>query len=185
MKRKTPQITTTESPPFWGGEIIDSTNQFYLEISKNVLTEKEYEILEKLLLEKYSIRMLSKNYNVGDEKIKQIYKKVYTKVKYLSGLLKEMEKQKKNKKIDDAFLNKKISESSFPFSIRLHNVLNRNGCKTFGDLIAIHIHDYPKFKGFKIKCITEFIRFIEFENIQEKFDGLCEFKNKYLSEKDR
>ena len=30
-------------------KVIDMTNRFYLEISKNLLSDREYEILEKLL----------------------------------------------------------------------------------------------------------------------------------------
>ena len=32
-------------------KIIDLTNHFYLEMSKNVLTEKEYDIMQKTLIE--------------------------------------------------------------------------------------------------------------------------------------
>jgi hypothetical protein len=34
-------------------KVIDMTNRFYLEISKNLLSDREYEILEKLLIKKY------------------------------------------------------------------------------------------------------------------------------------
>jgi len=190
--RKISHINTTENPPFPEWETIDLTNRFYLEISKNVLTGKEYEILKRLLVDKYSVSMLLKNYNVENTRVKQIFQKVFDKVKSLSEHLKEMDIQKERRnncppeipeseKIDDDFPSKKISESSFPFSIRLYNVLTRMGCKTFGDLVEIPIHNYPKYNGFKIKCTTEFISFIEYENMEEKFDGFYEFKKKYMS----
>lgn len=35
--------------------VIDRTNRFYIEMSKQVLSEKEYDLLQKLLIDKMSL----------------------------------------------------------------------------------------------------------------------------------
>lgn len=181
-------------------KIIDMTNQFYLEISKNILSEREFEIMEKILIEKCPLEELSQKYEVGIDRIRQIYRNTLHKVKIISGLLQEITclKAKRNqlrkeyvseyKKLSEkniqspevGMLNKKISNSFFPFSGRLWSILETMELETMEDLCSIPIRDYLKYRGFKTKCITEFIQFIEFENIEDQFDEFYEFKKKYF-----
>ena len=50
-----------------------------------------------------------------------------------------------------------------------------------GDIYIYDVLDvYPKFRGFKGNCIKKFIRFIEFENLENYCEGnFYEFKKKY------
>ena len=89
----------------------------------------------------------------------------------------------KNKVRKTCLENKKIIDSSFPFSTRLWNMLNRMEWETYQDLIDIPISDFPKYRGFRGKCMEEFIRFIEFENLEDEFEGFYEFKERHISSK--
>ena len=71
-------------------KIIDMTNQFYLEISKNILSEREFEIMRKILIEKCPLEELSQKYEVRIDRIRQIYRNTLHKVKTVSGLLQEI-----------------------------------------------------------------------------------------------
>lgn len=181
-------------------KIIDMTNQFYLEISKNILSEREFEIMEKILIKKCPLEELSQKYQVGIDRIRQIYRNTLHKVKTVSGLFQEIAclKAKRNqlrkecvseyrklsrKNIQSpevGMLSKKIINSYFPFSGRLWSILEKMELETLEDLCSIPIRDYLKYRGFKTKCITEFIQFIEFENIEDRFDEFYEFKKKYF-----
>lgn len=181
-------------------KIIDMTNQFYLEISKNILSEREFEMMEKILIEKCPLEELSQKYEVGIDRIRQIYRNTLHKVKIISGLFQEITrlKAKRNqlrkeyvseyKKLsrknfqssDMDMLSKKIINSCFPFSGRLWSILQTMELETLEDLCSIPIRDYLKYRGFKTKCITELIQFIEFENLEDQFDGFYQFKKKYF-----
>lgn len=67
--------TNPESVNVSVSKIIDMTNRFYLEISKNILSESEYEIMKKILLDKCPITVVSEKYDVGYVRIKQILSK--------------------------------------------------------------------------------------------------------------
>ncbi|QOW10141.1 hypothetical protein Q73A0000_07085 [Kaistella flava (ex Peng et al. 2021)] len=180
-------------------KIIDLTNQFYLEMSKNILDEKEYDIMSKLLIEKQSLQTVSVEYDVTKEAIRQNYKKIFFKIKSVSELVTEINalKEKKNllyqeylseyKKMTKRNSEKEIFnsdrrliDSHFPFSKRLWNMLVSLEIYTFNDLLENPLEIYPKFRGFKGSCLKEFICFIEFENLENHFDeNFYEFKEKY------
>ena len=46
-------------------KLIDRTNRFYIEISKKVLSEKEHDILQKLLIEKKTLTEVGDNYGIN------------------------------------------------------------------------------------------------------------------------
>ena len=184
-----------------GQKIIDMTNHFYLGMSKNILDEKEYDIMHKLLIDKQPLEIISTKYGVTKEAVKQTYKKIFFKIKSVSGLVNEINVLKERKhelyleylseyrkmtrenSIKNIFVSdRKITESHFPFSKRLWNMLIMLEIYTFDDLLEIPLENYPKFRGFKGKCLEEFIRFIEFENIERYFeDDFYEFKGKYIT----
>lgn len=177
-------------------KIIDMTNQFYLEMSKNILSEREYEIMEKILVDKCPLEFLSEKYDVEYGLIRRIYESVLYKVKSVSGLIRDVDllqekiKQLSKESISDfkaisenstrktEFQNRNITESSFLFSSRLRNMLKKMDMVTFKDLTNIPITDYPKYRGFRGKCMEEFVQFIEFENLEDEFEGFYEFKGK-------
>jgi len=180
-------------------KIIDMTNQFYLEMSKNILDEKEYDIISKLLIEKQSFQTVSAEYGVTKEAVRQTYKRIFFKIKSVSELvtkindLKEKKNQlyqeylseykkmtKENSGKENFNSERKLIDSHFPFSKRLWNMLVSLEIYTFNDLLENPLDMYPKFRGFKGNCIKDLIRFIEFENLENYFEGnFYEFKSKY------
>lgn len=70
----------------------------------------------------------------------------------------------------------KLVDSKFPFSKRMLNFFNNAGISTTADLTTIPLPTYTCFRGFKNKSKKEFIAYIEFEQIQEFFDGFHEWK---------
>ena len=180
-------------------KIIDMTNQFYLEMFKNILDEKEYDIISKLLIKKQSLQTVSAKYGVTKEAIRQTYKKIFFKVKSVSELVTEINalKEKKNQLYQEYLSeykkmtkensekenfnsDKRLIDSHFPFSKRLWNMLVSLEIYTFNDLLENPLDMYPKFRGFKGNCIKDLIRFIEFENLENYFEGnFYEFKSKY------
>ncbi|RDC55354.1 hypothetical protein DU508_17425 [Pedobacter chinensis] len=170
--------------------LIDRTNSFYIDMSKKVLTEKEYEIIYQMLVSKKPIIELANDYNLSSERIRQIYRDAYNKVKSITELFQEIDyyKQRRDKlkgecrndfreirMLDDAekteVLKKKLIDSAFPFSKRLWNMLVSLDIHIIGDLVSIPLQEYQNFRGFKRVCKSELIAFIEFENIEELFDG--------------
>lgn len=180
-------------------KIIDMTNRFYLDMTKNILSDNEYDIMKKILIGKYTLQSIAAEYGLTEQRITYIYKKASFKVKSVSELVKEINalKEKRNqlyktylseykeltkgRKKNTVFdFDKKISESCFPFSKRLWNMLCLLEVYTYRDLFEDTLDTYPKYRGFKGKCVKEFIQFIEFENIEEYFeDDFYEFKEKF------
>lgn len=66
-------------------EIIDMTNELYLRMSESILSEKEYGIMRKLLLEKQSISSLSAEYNMTEMEVKMIYRDIFFRMKSVLG----------------------------------------------------------------------------------------------------
>lgn len=177
--------------------LIDRTNRFYIDMSRKVLTEKEYEIIYQMLVNKKPVIELANDYNVSHQRIRQIYKDAYNKVKSITELFQEIDfyKQRRDKlradyrneynelrTLDEAtkaeVLKKKLIESAFPFSKRLWNMLFSLDIHTIGNLVAIPLQEYQNFRGFKTVCKKELIAFIEFENIEELFEGYRNWSKK-------
>lgn len=74
--------------------VIERTNRFYIEMSRKVLSEKEYEVLQKLLIEKMTLEEVATIYGVTGESVRQIYEKTYKKVKSVIQLLAEIDDYK-------------------------------------------------------------------------------------------
>ncbi|PZR27584.1 MAG: hypothetical protein DI535_10185 [Citrobacter freundii] len=177
--------------------LIDRTNIFYIDMSRKVLTEKEYEIVYQMLVNKKTIIELANDYNLTRERIRQIYRDAYNKVKSITELFQEIDyyKQRRDKlradyrneyselrMLDEAakaeVLKKKLIESAFPFSKRLWNMLAALDIHTIGDLATIPLQEYQNFRGFKIVCKKELKAFIEFEHIEELFEGYRNWSSK-------
>ena len=177
--------------------IIDRTNRFFIEMSRKVLTEREYEILYQMLVNKKPMVMLANDYKLSRERIRQIFRDAYNKVKSITELFQEIDyyKELRDKlradyrkeyrelrKWDDAekneVLKKKLIDSAFPFSKRLWNILVSLDIYSIGDLAAIPLEEYQRFRGFKRMCKRELIAFIKFENIEELFDGYHKWSKK-------
>lgn len=174
--------------------VIDRTNRFYIEMSKQVLSEKEYDLLQKLLIEKMPLTKAAEQYGVSSEYVEELYEKTCNKVKAATELMCEIDyyekklqklKHELNPNPSPAQIRKEKAEkdrqkllynSEFPFSRRLQGVLETLEIRTIGDLANIPLKDFQHFRGFKIKCKEELIAFIEFENIAYLFKGFSRWK---------
>jgi predicted DNA-binding protein YlxM (UPF0122 family) len=177
--------------------IIDRTNRFYLEISQKLLSEKEYDILRLLLLEKQPVTEVATLYHVSPERIYQIYRTTHDKVKCVAGTLKEIGyyKEVRDRLVREAshygikfepspeerlMLSMPLFDSPFPFSRRMYNMLCYLEVGTVGDLAAIPLKDLQNFRGFKTLCKKELIAFIEFEGMESLFEGFYQWKEDFF-----
>lgn len=69
----------------------------------------------------------------------------------------------------DAKLQMQLSESDFRFSKRMLNFFSSVEIYTVRQLTEIPLSKFTCFRGFKNKCMTELMAFIEFEQIQNYF----------------
>lgn len=56
------------------------------------------------------------------------------------------------------------------------NFFERAGISTIADLTSIPLPSYTCFRGFKLLCRKELVAYIEFEQIQDLFEGFHEWK---------
>ena len=175
-------------------DVIERTNRFYIEMSRKVLSEKEYDVLQKLLIEKMTLQEVSAIYGVTGENVRQIYERTYKKVKNVTQLLSEIDDYKhkleqlkydfkcetqqiKKRKIKtETDLHKTLYASHFPFSKRMYSMFEVLDINTIGQLCEIPLTDFHRFRGFKEQCKKELIAFIEFENIEHLFEGFSVWK---------
>lgn len=177
--------------------IIERTNSFYIDMSRRILTEKEYDIIYKMLVNKRPIIELANEYNLSRERIRQIYWDTYSKVKSITELFQDIDfyKQRRDqlreecqneykylRTLNDAekedLLKKKLINSAFPFSKRLLNLLVSLEIYSIEDLVGIPLKEYQNFRGFNTLCKKELKAFIDFENIEELFDGYYKWSKK-------
>jgi len=181
-------------------DVIERTNKFYIEMSRKVLSEKEYDVLQKLLMKKMTLKQAADSYGYTSENITLIYEKAYKKVKSVTELLAEIDTYKHKlqqlkqnfenqtnqikveKKPIDIRLNKKLSASHFPFGKRLHSILELIDVHTIGQLAEIPLDNFYKFKGFGNHSKKELIAFIEFENIEDLFKGFTSWKKRPMEQ---
>lgn len=174
--------------------LIDRTNRFYIEISKKVLSEKEHDILQKLLIEKKTLTEVGDNYGINGESVRRMYERTFEKVKSVTEVLADIDfykekleqlkndfeyetgRIKKRRITPDTDLNKLLYDSHFPFSKRMYNIIESLGISTIGELAGIPLKDFQCLRGFKGKCKNELIAFIEFENIEHLFKGFSVWK---------
>lgn len=176
--------------------VIERTNRFYIEMSRKVLSEKEYDVLQKLLIEKKTLQEVAAIYGVTGESVRQIYAKTYKKVKRATQLLAEiddykhkLEQLKYDFKCETQQIKKSKTEieieidqhkiliaSHFPFSKRMYSMFEVLDIHTIGQLAEIPLKSFGCFRGFKGQCKKELIAFIEFENIEHLFEGFFVWK---------
>jgi hypothetical protein len=175
-------------------KVIDRTNRFYIEMSRKVLSEREYDIVQRLLIEKMTLQEVAGIYGVTGECIRQIYEKTYKKVKSVTQIFTDIDHYKekleqlkheykceiqqirKRKNKIETDLPKTLYESHFPFSKRMYSMFEVLDIHTIGQLCEIPLTDFHRFRGFKEQCKKELIAFIEFENIEHLFDGFSVWK---------
>lgn len=169
---------------------VELTNKFYLEMSKQILTIKEYEILYKTLIDKMPKNELAELYQVSAERIRQIYFQAYQKVKIITETLREIDyyKQQRNRLrqdyqqecqalglnsrlYSDPLLDQQLVATRFPLSKRMRNMFRTLEVQTVRDLTNIPLYDLHLYRGFKVECKRELKAFIEFENLECLFDG--------------
>nr|WP_309755823.1 sigma factor-like helix-turn-helix DNA-binding protein [Flavobacterium sp.] len=175
-------------------DVIARTNRFYIEMSRKVLSEKEYDVLQKLLIEKMTLQEVAAIYGVTRERVRQIYERTYKKVKSVTQLLAEIEDYKlkleqlkydfkcetqqikKRKNTTEIDQHKLLIASHFPFSKRMYSMFEVLDIHTIGQLAEIPLKSFGCFRGFKGQCKKELIAFIEFENIEHLFEGFFVWK---------
>lgn len=177
---------------------VERANQFYLQMSRTILSEKEYDLLQKLLIDKISPAQAAKQYGVTEHGIEELYQRTLSKAGEIANLFSEIDEYqiklqelKRELNPTPAQLRKEkaakdrqrlLSESHFPISRRLQSVLEALEVITIGDLADIPLKDYLHLRGFKIKCKEELIAFIEFENIEHLFKGFSRWKKEPIEQ---
>lgn len=177
-------------------DVIERTNIFFIEMSRKVLSHKEYDVLQKLLIKKMTLRQAANSYGDSIESIQLIYEDAYQKVKSVTELLDEIDTYelklrqlqqdftneinhiKKEYKPIDIRLNKKLTESHFPFGKRLLSVFEMMNAYTIGDLAEISVKNFHCYRGFGNHSKKELVKFIEFENIEDLFKGFSAWKKR-------
>ena len=177
-------------------DVIARTNRFYIEMSRKVLSEKEYDVLQKLLIEKMTLQEVASIYGVTGENVRQIFERTYKKVKSVTELLAEIDdykqklqqlkydfkcetqqiKKRKNKTEIEIDQHKLLIASHFPFSKRMDSMFEVLDIDTIGQLAEIPLKSFGCFRRFKGQCKKELIAFIEFENIEHLFEGFSVWK---------
>lgn len=163
-------------------------------MSRKVLSEREYDMLQELLIEKKTFKLVGEKYGLTGESIRRIYERIYEKVKSLTELLEDISyyeqkleklrndfqhdtaRIKKRKSKPETNLNKLMNDCHFSFSKRMLTVMEALEISTIGELAAIPLKDFQCFRGFKGKCKNELIAFIEFEQIEHLFKGFSIWK---------
>lgn len=175
--------------------IIDRTNKFYIEMSRKVLSTKEQSILWGALVKRKTFQELASDNDLSRQQISKIYNDASMKIKSITEILGDIDTYKeklhllraqyiqeyklyKKPKSTKALevLNKKFSDSAFPFSNRLRKMLEFLELSSIGDLATIPLTELKNFRGFKNACKEELIVFIEFEEIEDQFDDYYEWK---------
>jgi len=187
--------TKTENNPHQS--LIDRSNIFYLEMSRKFITQRDYDIMYRLLIEKIPMSILAVEYNISGERVRQIYEKVYSKLKsitktlqddvdfyiqrkdnlreqYLNEINHSPKRTNQGKPLDSKDL---ILNSTFRFGQRMRNMFNFIDVYTLEDLVAIPLYKLTLFRGFKKECKKELIAFIEFEKIEHLFEGFSDWKD--------
>lgn len=175
-------------------KLIDRTNRFYIEMSRKVLSEKEYDVLHKILVEKMTLKEAGEIYGVTGESVRRIYERTFEKVKSVTELLGDIDyykgkleqlrhdfeyetgRIKKRRTRPETDLNKLLYDSHFPFSKRMFTFIESLDISTIGELAEIPLRDFQCLRGFKGKCKNELVAFIEFEHIEHLFKGFSVWK---------
>lgn len=147
-------------------------------------------------MKKMTLQQVADSYGYTSEDIRLIYEKAYKKVKSATELLDEIDvyeqklKQlqqyfdnntieiKKEYKPIDIRLNKKLTESHYPFGKRLFSVFEMMDAYTIGDLAKISVKNFHCYRGFGNHSKKELVKFIEFENIEDLFKGFSAWKKR-------
>lgn len=71
--------------------------------------------------------------------------------------------------VNQAKLRMQLTESTFPFSKRMLNFFHSLEIYTVAQLTEIPLSKFSCFRGFKKKCYSELLAFIEYEQIERFF----------------
>ena len=94
--------------------VIDRTNRFYIEMSMQVLSEKEYDLLQKVLIEKMPLTQAAEQYGVTSEYVEEVYERTLTKAKAATELMCEIDHYKKKLQA----LKRELNPNPSPAQIR-------------------------------------------------------------------
>lgn len=176
--------------------VINRSNLFFLEISRKILSQKDYQILYKMIIEKKSVEVLAAELNISVSGINMIYERLLLNLKAFVAKLNKIDiikekrkilrerhlrqyKTRKSDRLHQLLLSRKILECNFPFSLRFTNMLKSLELFIIEDLIDVPLNDYLFFRGFQTKCMIELLEFIEFEKLEFYFKNFGSFKKYY------
>ena len=177
-------------------KIVKQIKSFYLDISKELFSDRENRYVLAKLNEKLSKAPKLTQYNNPSAKNTKIYVNLFLKAKKLIKTVtetadrklkiqnlrkKHLKQQRKATKYKrgDLSLKRQISDSKFPFSLRFRKVLKSLDFFTIKQLTDVRLTEYTCYRGIGPKCIRELIDFIEFENIQSHFHGFHHLKKSW------
>lgn len=169
-------------------------------MSRKLLSEKEYDVLHKLLIDKMTPGQAAQQFGAAPQYVPELNQSSCDKEKRATELTLEIDKyivklrelkreikanaspakDKKDKKEKDR--QKLLLNSLFPFSRRMNSMFDVLDVSSFGELADIPLKDFQHFKGFKIKRKEELIAFIEFENIVYLFKGFSRWKKQPIEQ---
>ncbi len=170
----------------------------YDELSSLEVSENEVDLMEELWSGQNYNPKTAKESNIGIKRIEEIQQKVVRSVLKLFNEINRIKAERRmvrakyllrrtrlflNIKKNNILKNDQIFDSKFKFSTRFRKILISLNIVTYQDIIEVPIGDFTKYRGFQGKCLQELIDFIEFEKIEDKFDGFSAFKKRYYSVK--
>jgi len=174
--------------------IVETGLYLYDELSSLEVSENEVDLLEELWLRQNCNQITAIESKVGIKRIEEIQQKVVRSVLQLFNEINRIKAERRiirgkyllrrtklflNVKKNYSLKNNQIFDSKFKFSTRFTKIIKSLNIFTYQDIIEVPLGDFTKYRGFQGKCLQELIDFIEFENIEDKFDGFSAFKKKY------
>ncbi len=161
------------------------------ELSSLEVSENEVDLIEELWLRQKCDHITKKESKVSIKRIEEIQQKVARSVLKLFNEINRIKGERRiireryllrrtklfiNIKKNKSLKNDQIFDSKFKFSTLFSKIIRSLNIVTYKDIIEVLIDDFTKYRGFQGKCLLELIDFIEFENIEDKFDGFSAFK---------
>ena len=174
--------------------ICETVLYLYDELSSLTVSENEVDLMEELWSWQNYNPKTAKESKIGIKSIEEIQQKVVRSVLKLFTEINRIKAERRtvrekyllrrtklflNIKKNNILKNDQIFDSKFKFSTRFRKIIISLNIVTYQDIIEVPIGDFTKYRGFQGKCLRELIDFIEFENIEDKFDGFSAFKKRY------
>ena len=147
--------------------IINNTIELYMVLIRPLLTTTEYNIVQSVIINKKSINITAKQYDLSNSRINELLRKAMYKVrKYINRLatydqllLNIGELENKSLPITNISYNRSILDCNF--SVRAINVLKSMGIVNLGQLTKFSITDLHKYRNMGKKTIDNIIMVLD------------------------